>query len=111
MYQRCIRSGVRRMGWKATGAPLVRRQRERWVVRVDGIDTVTGKHRPRQLGSFASRRSAEAAARTAGVDGRGIAERVTVGAVVRSWVASRVDVSQKAREQYEWAIPHIEAGL
>ena len=46
------------MGWKATGAPVVRRQRDRWVVRVDGIDTETGKHRPRQLGTYASKRSA-----------------------------------------------------
>ncbi len=48
--------------WKQTGQPTVQRQRERWVVRVDGIDTETGKHRPRQLGTFASRRSAQAAA-------------------------------------------------
>ena len=38
------------MGWKATGQPTVRKQRDKWVVRVDGIDTATGKHRPRQLG-------------------------------------------------------------
>ena len=41
------------MGWKATGAPTVRKQRDKWVVRVDGIDTATGKHRPRQLGTYA----------------------------------------------------------
>jgi hypothetical protein len=35
------------MGWKVTGAPRVRRQRNRWVVWVDRIDTETGKHRPR----------------------------------------------------------------
>jgi hypothetical protein len=29
----------------------VRKQRDKWVVRVDGIDTVTGKHRPRQIGT------------------------------------------------------------
>ena len=32
------------MGWKATGQPTVRKQRDKWVVRVDGIDTETGKH-------------------------------------------------------------------
>ena len=99
------------MGWKATGAPVVRRQRDRWVVRVDGIDTETGKHRPRQLGTYASKRSAEGAARAAIADGRAGAERGTVSWVVRSWVASRTDLSQKGREQYEWAVPHIEAGL
>ena len=40
------------MAWKPTGQPTVRRQRDRWVVRVDGIDTETGKHRPRQLGTL-----------------------------------------------------------
>ena len=30
------------MGWKATGQPTVRKQRDKWVVRVDGIDTATG---------------------------------------------------------------------
>jgi hypothetical protein len=34
-----------------------------------------------------------------------------VGWLVRRYVASRTDVTLKAREQYEWAIPHIEAGL
>ena len=29
------------MAWKATGQPTVRKQRDRWVVRVDGIDTAT----------------------------------------------------------------------
>ena len=46
------------MAWKPTGRPTVRQQRDKWVVRVDGIDTETGKHRPRQLGTFTSRRSA-----------------------------------------------------
>ena len=39
------------MGWKATGEPTVRRQRDKWVVRVDGIDTETGRVRPRQIGT------------------------------------------------------------
>ena len=60
------------MAWKATGAPVVRRQRDRWVVRVDGIDTETGKHRPRQLGTYSSKRSAErrGASRDRGRQGR-----------------------------------------
>ncbi len=32
------------------------------MVRFDGIDTESGKHRPRQLGTFTSRRSAQRAA-------------------------------------------------
>ena len=58
------------MGWKATGAPTIRKQRDKWVVRVDGIDTATGKHRPRQLATFASQRAALAAARSGQADRR-----------------------------------------
>lgn len=46
------------MAWKATGSPTVRKQRDKWVVRVDGLDTVTGKHKPKQLGTYRSQRAA-----------------------------------------------------
>ena len=98
------------MGWKATGQPTVRKQRDKWVVRVDGIDTATGKHRPRQLGTYQSQRSAQAAARSLRADDR-TTERGTVSWLVRRYVASRTDISEKAQEQYAWAIPHIEDGL
>ena len=51
------------MGWKATGEPAVRKPRDKWVVRVDGIDTETGGHKPRQLGTFRSKRAAINASR------------------------------------------------
>lgn len=35
----------------------------------------------------------------------------TVSWLVRRYVASRTDITVKARQQYEWAIPHIENGL
>ncbi len=38
-------------------------------------------------------------------------ERGTVSWLVRRYVASRTDITVKARQQYEWAIPHIENGL
>ena len=60
------------MAWKATGQPTVRKQRDKWVVRVDGIDTATGKHRPRQLGTYQSQRSANAAARSVRADERSV---------------------------------------
>ncbi len=98
------------MAWKATGQPTVRKQRDKWVVRVDGIDTSTGKHRPRQLGTFASQRSATAAARSFRAEETTI-ERGTVSWLVRRYVESRNDITVKAKEQYAWAIPHIEGGL
>ena len=98
------------MGWKATGHPTVRQQRDKWVVRVDGIDTVTGKHRPRQLGTYNSQRSALAAARGVKAEDRST-ERGTVSWLVRRYVAGRTDITVKARQQYEWAIPHIGSGL
>jgi integrase len=111
MYQALSSTEGDAMAWKATGQPVVRQQRGRWVVRVDGIDTETGKVRPRQLGTFASRRAAQAAAtkaaRTASV-GR---VRGTVGWLVERWVASRTDVGSKAREQYGWAAGHIQVGI
>jgi integrase len=98
------------MAWKATGQPTVRKQRDKWVVRVDGIDTGTGQHRPRQLGTFNSQRSALAAARLMKVED-GATERGTVSWLVRRYVAGRTDITLKSQEQYEWAIPHIENGL
>ena len=67
--------------------------------------------RPRQLGTFASRRTAQAAATSFAVDGSVGADRDTVGHLVEQWAAGRVDVSSKARLQYEWAASHIKAGL
>jgi integrase len=98
------------MAWKATGAPTVRKQRDKWVVRVDGIDTATGRQRPRQLGTYASQRAALSAVRSGQADRRST-ERGTVGWLVRRYVGSRTDITLKSRESYEWAVPHIEAGL
>ena len=96
-------SGARPWGWKATGHPTVRKQREKWTVRVDGIDTETGKHRPRELGTYQSQRSAMAAARSMTVEDR-LAPRDTVTWLVRRYVAARCDVTLKAREQYAWVL-------
>lgn len=98
------------MAWKATGSPTVRKQRDKWVVRVDGLDTVTGKHKPKQLGTYKSQRSALAAAREMKVEDV-LADRGTVSWLVPRYVAGRTDITPKAQEQYAWAIPQIEAGL
>ena len=70
------------MAWKSTGRPTVRQQRDKWVVRVDGIDTETGKRpstparhlpvaarRPTALAELLERGDAESAVR-ATRDGR-----------------------------------------
>ena len=98
------------MAWKPTGSPIVRKQRDKWVVRVDGVDTGTGKHKPKQLGTYKSQRSALKAAREMKVEGV-VADKGTVSWLVRRYVAGRTDITPKAQEQYAWAIPHIEAGL
>ena len=61
--------GVVLMGWKPTGEPTVRKQRDKWTVRVEGIDTETGKVRPRQIGTYPSQRAARAAASKATASG------------------------------------------
>ena len=111
MYHRCINIGGGPMAWKPTGEPTVRQQRGRWVVRIDGIDTTSGRRRPRQLGTHPSRRAAERAAREAAASGNAPGERNSVGWLVNRWVASRTDVNPKTRQQYEWAAGHIARGL
>ena len=98
------------MSWKAVGQPTVRKQRDKWTVRIDGIDTATGNERPRQIGTYASQRSALAAAREFRANERST-ERGTVSWLVRRYVEGKSDITPKAREQYSWAIPHIESEL
>ncbi|MEO7397550.1 MAG: hypothetical protein ABIW84_03200, partial [Ilumatobacteraceae bacterium] len=98
------------MSWKSVGQPTARQQRDKWVVRIDGIDTTTGKRRPRQIGTYASQRSALAAAREFRANERST-ERGTISWLVRRYVEGKSDITPKAREQYRWAIPHIEGEL
>ena len=99
------------MAWKPMGRPTVREQRSKWVVRIDGVDTETGKTRPRQLGTYPSKRAATTAASQFAADGEVGGDRRTVGHVVERWAASRVDVAGTTREQYEWAAGHIKSGI
>lgn len=99
------------VAWKQSSHPTVQKHREKWVVRVDGIDTETGRRRPRQIGTFNSRRAAQSAARDFIAAGEVASERETVAHVVDRWVAGKVDVSNKTRMQYEWAAGHIRSGI
>ena len=130
MYRECIESLLRRgsgigdvsavssgvegmilMGWKPTGEPTVRKQRDKWTVRVEGIDTETGKVRPRQIGTYPSQRAARATASKATASGDLPMARGTLAWLLDRWVASRTDVSAKSKLQYEWAAGHLKAGL
>lgn len=99
------------MAWKQTGQPTIQKHRDKWVVRVEGIDTQSGRRRPKQVGTFASKRSAQAAAMTFVAAGESLADRDTVAGLVDRWVAGKVDVGSKTRLQYEWAAGHIRAGF
>lgn len=99
------------MPWKQTGHPTVQQQRERWVVRVPGISTETGRRQPRQLGTFGSRRAAQSAATSFAASGDIASDRGTVAHLLDRWVGGKIDVSNKTRLQYQWAAGHIKGGL
>lgn len=99
------------MVWKATGRPIVRQQRGRWVVRIDGLETTTGTARPRQIGTYSSRRAAQKAATDAAASGEGPVARGTVSWLLHRWLASKTDISVKGKDQYEWAAGHIDRAL
>ena len=73
------------MAWKPMGRPTVREQRNKWVVRIDGVDTETGKMRPRQLGTYTSKQATNTAASQYASDGETGGDRRTVGHVVEKW--------------------------
>lgn len=99
------------MGWKATGQPTVRRQRGKWVVRLDGIDTESGRRRPRQLGTYPSQRAARAAAAEFAAEGADGGSRGTVGWLVDRWAAAKTDITEKSQMQNRWAAGHIRRAL
>ncbi|MFN0027292.1 MAG: tyrosine-type recombinase/integrase [Acidimicrobiales bacterium] len=78
---------------------------------MDGVDSATGVHRPRQLGTYPSKRAAQRAAAEAAVQERTVIERGTVSWLVDAWLVTRTDVSAKTKEQYVWAAGHIKEGL
>ena len=99
------------MAWKATGAPAVRKLRGRWVVWIDGFDTETGRRRPRQLGTYDSRRAAQASAVQVADSGPPAPDRRTVAWAVDEWLATRTHVGAKTLTMYEWSGRHLKAGL
>ncbi len=80
-------------------------------MRVDGIDTESGRHRPRQLGTFNSQRSANAAARQFAAHAFEGAGKGTVGWLVDRWVAAKTDITEKSQMQNRWAAGHIRTAL
>lgn len=70
-----------------------------------------GRSRPRQLGTYTSKRAATKAATEFAAQRETGGDRRTVGAFVTKWAASRVDVAANTRQQYMWAAGHISAGI
>jgi len=93
------------MDWVETGPPTIQKQRTRWVVRQPGYDPATGRRRPRQLGTFDTRRAAQAHVRSV-QDGRSGGDGETLAQFLEgSWLASKAGrVAQGTLDQYTWSI-------
>ena len=87
------------------GEPEVHRQRGKWVVRLSGYDPATGKRRVKQLGTFETKRAAEAHVRAL-TDGRvGTAGETLAEFLEEVWLPAkegRVEVA--TFDQYSWAV-------
>ena len=70
-----------------TGRPLVRQQCDKWIVRVDGLDTESGRRRQQQLGTYKSRSAGQMAATEYAAAGDTGTDRRSVGFLVDRWVA------------------------
>jgi hypothetical protein len=81
------------------------------VVRIEGLDTETGRRRPRQLGTYDSRRAAQDAAAQAVEDGPPAPDRRTVAWAVDEWLATRTHVGPNTLTMYKWGGRHVTAGL
>jgi len=95
------------MSWVTTGEPTVQRQRDRWVVRVSGYDSTTGRRRVRQLGTHATKRDALAQQRSVS-EGRVGGDDETLGSYLSEvWLPSKESaVEISTYEQYRWAADH-----
>ncbi len=67
--------------------------------------------RPRQLGTYTSKRAANTVASQFASDGDAGGDRRTVGDVVAKWAATRIHVAGNTRQEYEWAAGHIKHGI
>ncbi|HZI37236.1 MAG TPA: Arm DNA-binding domain-containing protein, partial [Acidimicrobiia bacterium] len=87
------------------GEPEVHRQRGKWVVRLSGYDPATGKRRVKQLGTFETKRAAEAHVRAL-TDGLvGTAGETLADFLEEVWLPAkegRVEVA--TFDQYAWAV-------
>ncbi len=88
------------MTWISSGEAVVQKQRGRWVVRQPGYDGATGKRRPRQVGTFATKREALATARRVGPGGAGSGSQTLEVFLTDVWLRameSKVEASKLAQ--------------
>ncbi len=93
------------MAWISEGKPAVHKHRGRWVVREPGYDTVTGKVRPKQHGTFSPKRDALALARKAGEGRISTSDQTLEDFLYGVWIPSKESrVEQSTLNQYLWAV-------
>jgi len=95
------------MQWVATEAPLVQKQRGKWVLRHVGYDPTTGRRKVRQLGTFATKRAALERARAVGAGMVATADETVATFVADVWLRAKEGrVEQSTFDQYRWAVDH-----
>ena len=93
------------MAWISEGKPAVHKHRGRWVVREPGYDATTGKVRPKQHGTFSTKRDALATARKAGEGRIGTSDQTLEDFLYQVWIPSKESrVEQSTLNQYLWAV-------
>lgn len=88
-----------------SGEPEIQKQRGKWMVRVSGYDSATGRRRVRQLGTFETKKAAVAHSRLF-VEGRvgGVDETIS-DFLTESWLPSKEGrVERSTFDQYRWAV-------
>jgi hypothetical protein len=87
------------------GEPELHRQRGKWVVRVTGYDSATGRRRVRQLGTFDTKRAAVAHQKAAAAGRAGGSIDTLADFLESVWLPAKEGrVETSTFDQYRWAV-------